>query len=82
MYLNTGAQAMGFGLPEFDGGHRVMIPNNLDIDRRDVDVTMLAADMGINDIPADHPDFAKFLPRQFMPGQQFDLVICGGTVVH
>ncbi|KAK1476319.1 hypothetical protein CTAM01_15509 [Colletotrichum tamarilloi] len=82
MYLNTGAQAMGFSLPEFDGGHRVMIPDNLDIDRRDVDVTMLAADMGIHDIPADHPDFAKFLPRQFMPGQQFDLVICGGTVVH
>ncbi|OHF02958.1 hypothetical protein CORC01_01716 [Colletotrichum orchidophilum] len=82
MHLNPGAHAMGFSLPDSDGGHKVMIPDNLDIDRRDVDVTMLAADMGVQDIPADHPDFDKFLDCQFTPGQQFDLVICGGTKVN
>ncbi|KAK1673618.1 hypothetical protein BDP55DRAFT_555969 [Colletotrichum godetiae] len=82
MNLNPGAQAMGFSLPESDGGHRVIISHSLDIDRRDVDITMLAADMGVKDIPADHPDFAKFLPRQFTPDQRFDLVICGGTKVN
>ncbi|KAK7972588.1 hypothetical protein PG988_006722 [Apiospora saccharicola] len=49
-----------------------------------LDVTMLAEDMGIAlaDIPADHPDTAKFLPRQLGEKDVFNLVLCDGHILR
>ncbi|KAK8102296.1 hypothetical protein PG984_015442 [Apiospora sp. TS-2023a] len=49
-----------------------------------LDVTMLAEDMGIalTDIPADHPDAAKFLPRQLGEKDLFNLVLCDGHILR
>ncbi|KAK6221250.1 hypothetical protein QIS74_04818 [Colletotrichum tabaci] len=83
MELNPGAHAIGFSLPEPAGGHKVMLPDDANIDRRDLDVTMLAEDLGFTEIPSNHPDAGRFVPRQFAANQQqFDLVICGGAVVR
>ncbi|KMU80449.1 hypothetical protein CISG_02300 [Coccidioides immitis RMSCC 3703] len=46
------------------------------------DITMFAADMGVTDIPKEHPDAANFLPRQLDPREVFDLVICDGQVLR
>ncbi|KAF5522874.1 hypothetical protein CGCA056_v005621 [Colletotrichum aenigma] len=70
---NSGAKAIGFSLPTADGGYQSLVPKSEDIDVRYLDVTMLAADLGFENIPTDHPDADKFLPRQFEPGQKFDL---------
>ncbi|KAF4835273.1 hypothetical protein CGCTS75_v002823 [Colletotrichum tropicale] len=82
MKLNPGAKAVGFSLPIADGGYQSLVPEREDIDVRYLDVTMLAGDLGFENIPADHPDAEKFLPRQFEPGRKFDLVICSSSVVH
>ncbi|KAH0441157.1 hypothetical protein CcaCcLH18_02067 [Colletotrichum camelliae] len=79
---NSGAKAIGFSLPIADGGYQSLVPKSKDIDVRYLDVTMLAADLGFENIPIDHPDAGKFLPRQFEPGQKFDLVICSSSVVR
>ncbi|KAI8264467.1 hypothetical protein K4K56_005397 [Colletotrichum sp. SAR 10_98] len=79
---NSGAKAIGFSLPIADGGYQSLVPKSEDIDVRYLDVTMLAADLGFENIPTDHPDADKFLPRQFEPGQKFDLVICSSSVVR
>ncbi|KAK8067684.1 hypothetical protein PG996_006796 [Apiospora saccharicola] len=52
--------------------------------QRFLDVTMLAEDMGITlaDIPADHPDAAKFLPRQLGEKDLFNLVLCDGHILR
>ncbi|KAL2833313.1 hypothetical protein BDW59DRAFT_180080 [Aspergillus cavernicola] len=39
-----------------------------------------SADVGLTDIPCDHPDARNFLPSQFGPGQRFVLVLCDGQV--
>ncbi|KAF4857161.1 hypothetical protein CGCSCA4_v000091 [Colletotrichum siamense] len=82
MKLNPGAKAVGFSLPIADGGYQSLVPEREDIDVRYLDVTMLAGDLGFDNIPADHPDAEMFLPRQFEPGRKFDLVICSSSVVH
>ncbi|KAB8237145.1 uncharacterized protein BDW43DRAFT_307426 [Aspergillus alliaceus] len=42
---------------------------------------MLAADMGVADIPTEHPDAGNFLPRHVTPDQTRHLIICGGQVL-
>ncbi|KAL9949223.1 hypothetical protein ACHAQF_005722 [Verticillium nonalfalfae] len=65
-----------------DGGHKVLLPRRADVDLRFLDVTMLAADMGSPDIPVDHIDAKKFLPRQIDTSRVFDLVLCDGQVLR
>lgn len=60
-----GHAALAFSLPVKDGGHRSFLPRNLNAERIFLDVTMLAADMGVEEIDGDHPDAQNFLPRQF-----------------
>lgn len=43
---------------------------------------MLAADMGVMEIPPEHQDTTNFLPRQFAPEDQFNLVFCNGQVLR
>ncbi|KAL3447859.1 FtsJ-like methyltransferase family protein [Aspergillus insuetus] len=80
--LNTRARAMGFSLPTEMGGHEVRLPWHRNVTLKFLDITMLAADMGVTDIPAEHPDAANFLPSQFKPGERFDLILCDGQVLR
>ncbi|KAI1760170.1 hypothetical protein GGR53DRAFT_526380 [Hypoxylon sp. FL1150] len=82
MRKNPGAQAMTFSLPVSDGGHKVFIPKSPAILEKYCDITMLAKDMGSDEIPADHPDADRFLPGQFKHDDLFDLVLCDGHVLR
>lgn len=80
--LNTGCEALGFSLPPSDGGYNVLLGGEYRDCVKLLDITMLAEDMGVTDIPADHPDARKFLPRQIEETRLFDLVICDGHVLR
>ncbi|GFF57415.1 hypothetical protein IFM46972_10786 [Aspergillus udagawae] len=80
--LNPEAHALGFSLPKCNGGHNVLLPKHPRVTLKFLDITMLAADMGLSDIPSEHPDTRNFLPTQFEPGQVFDLVLCDGQVLR
>jgi hypothetical protein len=47
-----------------------------------LDIKMFAADMGFPDIPDNHPDTGKFLPRRIGERQLFDLVFCDRHVLE
>ncbi|KAI1375406.1 hypothetical protein F4677DRAFT_422729 [Hypoxylon crocopeplum] len=79
---NPGTGALAFSLPVSSGGHKVLLQTPSDVEQRFLDITMLAADMGVKEIPEDHPDADHFLPRQFEPDQLFDLVLCDGQVLR
>lgn len=80
--INPGAQALGFSLPTCHGGHEVLLPDRLNVTPKLLDITMLAADMGVADIPSDHPDARNFLPSQFTSKHNFDLALCDGQVLR
>lgn len=82
---NPQAQAVAFSLPEALGGHKMLLPDSENVAFRFLDVTMLAADMGlsIDDIPTDHPDRDNFIfERHLAPEVCFDLVLCDGQVLR
>ncbi|QVM09623.1 hypothetical protein D8B26_004278 [Coccidioides posadasii str. Silveira] len=80
--VNSGSRALGFTLPLCKGGHKILLPRNLNFRVKYQDITMFAADMGVTDIPKEHPDAPNFLPRQLDPREVFDLVICDGQVLR
>ncbi|MCJ1309250.1 hypothetical protein MMC25_002908 [Agyrium rufum] len=82
MALNPQASALGFSLPPKEGGHKVLLEKEFKVRPVFCDVTMLAADMGITDFPADHPEVSSLLPRRVASGQRFDLVFCDGQVLR
>ncbi|KAK0308709.1 hypothetical protein LTR82_015399 [Friedmanniomyces endolithicus] len=82
MWHDPRAQARAFSLGQDQGGHEILMPPNSRITVKFMDITMLAADMGVDTIPAGHPDSANFLPRELAPNQFFDLVICDGQVLR
>ena len=77
---NPRTQVMAFTLPKDEGGHEVLVPLNDEAKVHYLDITMLAADMDVTDIPTDHPDAKKFLLERFLDVPAFDLVICDGMV--
>ncbi|RYP03299.1 hypothetical protein DL765_010544 [Monosporascus sp. GIB2] len=86
---NPEARAVAFSLPVSEGGHKMMLQSedNPNVTLKYTDITMLAADMGVTNIPEGHPDAAHFvLSRQFdSPDEQadlFDLVLCDGQVLR
>lgn len=82
---NPGSRAVAFSLPVEDGGHDVVLPSEDQARVRIslLDVTMLAADMGVTEIPSEHGDAAKFLrTRQLAPEDCFRLVFCDGQVLR
>lgn len=87
-YLHTalqkapGAEALAFSLPVSHGGHQVHLRQTQGVECRLLDVTMLAADMGTDNIPASHPEFDGFIKRQLQPTERFDLVLCDGRVLR
>ncbi|KAI2640975.1 hypothetical protein GGS21DRAFT_487301 [Xylaria nigripes] len=82
MQQNPQAHARAFTLPVENGGHRVLMQPNPNIIIKPLDVTMLAADMGVNVIPPTHPDANNFLPQELYPDDLFDLAICDGQVLR
>ncbi|KAI1396123.1 FtsJ-like methyltransferase-domain-containing protein [Hypoxylon fuscum] len=77
-----GAEALAFSLPIASGGHKVFLRTAANVEQRFLDITMLAVDMGVEEIPEDHPDASRFLSRHFKPDQLFDLVLCDGQVLR
>jgi hypothetical protein len=66
----------------FRPSHKALLPRDPNVRLRFLDVTMLATDMGVSVIPAEHVDAGNFLPQQFDPSQVFDLVLCDGRVLR
>jgi len=68
---NHRVRVRGRSLPASAGGHEFLITSwerDARLAVRFLDITMLAAEMGVADIPADHP-WARYLPRRgFRPG--------------
>jgi hypothetical protein len=60
----------------------MLLPRDPNVTLEFLDVTMLAGDMGVMEIPADYPDAKHFLSQQFNPGQLFDLILCDGQVLR
>ncbi|TLD16072.1 uncharacterized protein PgNI_02598 [Pyricularia grisea] len=79
---NSKAKAVALSLPEKDGGHKCLLPNNSSVEKHFVDITMLAADIRIATIPPDHPEVNKFLPRLLPTEKIFDLMLCDGQVLR
>ena len=80
--INPGARALGFSLPVSEGGHKVLLPRDTNVMLKFLDITMLAADMGVIDIPAEHPEAKNLLSQQLDPGELFGLVLCDGQVLR
>jgi 23S rRNA U2552 (ribose-2'-O)-methylase RlmE/FtsJ len=80
--LNPDARAPAFSLPEEQGGHRVLLPDNIKVERRLLDITLLAEDMGCETISRDHPDARNFQSRQLEPDRRFGLVVCDGATLR
>ncbi|KAE8352306.1 hypothetical protein BDV28DRAFT_4586 [Aspergillus coremiiformis] len=82
--VHPGSRGLGFTLDPAVGGHNPTLPNDLNVRLKFLDITMLAADMGVahSEIPAKHPDATNFLPRQLAQEESFDLVICDGQVLR
>ncbi|EME81209.1 uncharacterized protein MYCFIDRAFT_47158 [Pseudocercospora fijiensis CIRAD86] len=79
---NPGSQALAFSLPTQAGGHKMLLGPRTSATITWADITMFAADMGVEDIPGSHPDHNNFLPRQLQDDQKFDLVMCDGQVLR
>jgi len=82
MQCNPGAIATAYSLPFEAGGHKVLLPQKENIEIKMLNITMLVADMDIDDIPEGHPDSANFLPKQFSGDREFDIVLCDGQVLR
>lgn len=80
---NPAAHAVAFTLPPSQGGLVPIVGESDTVKIHLLDITMLAADMGLNpdDVPASHPDAASFIhARHLEPGHNFDLVLCDGAI--
>lgn len=78
---NPSAQVCGISLPVSQGGHRVHILHGRQDPRVTIeflDITLLASECGVENIPSDHPDGVIFSKRRPYLGTMFDLVLCDG----
>jgi len=82
MRCNPQASAVAYSLPVQDGGYEVLFPGTPNVEIKYIDVTMLAEDMGVGEIPAHHPDCANFLPKEFIEDSVFDVVVCGAGALR
>lgn len=79
---NPRAHGYGYTLPFTQGGHQCLIPKQPRLTFAEVDITMLAQDMGVESVPQSHPGLADFQPRHFPTVRSFELVICDGQVLR
>ncbi|OBT64110.1 hypothetical protein VE03_06249 [Pseudogymnoascus sp. 23342-1-I1] len=78
---NPGATAFGISLPPQQGGHKVLLPRHRSTMRL-LDVTMLAKEYGVEEIPIAHPDRTSFLDERPFLDQTFQLIFCDGQVLR
>ena len=79
--FNPDSSALAFSLPPSSGGHEVLLQSNSNVAVKYLDITMLATEMGVTDIPVDHPDAENFEPPTFSSKESFDLILCDGQVL-
>ncbi|MCJ1240832.1 hypothetical protein MMC14_008836 [Varicellaria rhodocarpa] len=81
---NPGSVVRGITLPEDQGGHRMLVkaPPGCRMHVKDLDITMLATEFGVTDIPPNHPEGDKFSTTRLFAQENFDLVFCGGQVLR
>lgn len=81
------ATVKGITLSTDEGGHPMYLPHGDNDPRVEViymDITMMAAEFGtlIEDIPAQHPEAAKFTADRPLLGEAFELVVCDGQALR
>ena len=79
------ARVSGLTLPESLGGHQLLIPwghSDPRVEVQFIDITMLAAEFGVRDVPANHPDASEFSFERPWVTKAFDLVFCDGQVLR
>ncbi|KAF2241822.1 hypothetical protein BU26DRAFT_468595 [Trematosphaeria pertusa] len=72
-------------LPVKEGGHQVVLPFGSRNDHVHVtfaDVTMFAAELGVQSIPKEHPEEQKLLAMWPYSEHSYDLVICDGQALR
>ncbi|KAH8726914.1 hypothetical protein GQ44DRAFT_704989 [Phaeosphaeriaceae sp. PMI808] len=82
---NRQVRVCGVSLPVSQGGHKILLPGWQRDSRIQVcflDITMLAAEMDLTNIPAEHLDADNFLSERPFYGETFDLVFCDGQVLR
>lgn len=82
---NCYAKVCGISLSVSRGGHEMILPNWQSDPRirvRFLDITMLAAEMDVTSVPAEHPDATNFVFDRPFYGEAFDLVFCDGQVLR
>lgn len=79
------AHVSGLSLPNTVGGHQLLIP----FGRRDprieiqfIDITMLAAEYGLSELPIDRQGILQLTLKRPWPTKLYDLVFCDGQVLR
>lgn len=79
------AKISAITLPKSLNGHDILLYNWRKDRRVEVDfadVTMLSAEMGTFEVPADHPDILNFRFDRPFSDQKYDLIFCDGQVLR
>jgi hypothetical protein len=63
-----------------DRGHEILLPGHHSIKVNLLDITMLAADLGLDNILKVRPERTNFLQKEFADGRVLDIVVCDGQV--
>ena len=82
---NPGATVRGITLHTDQGGYPLLLvkaPYGCHLTFKYGDITMLAKEFGVNDIPSGHPNAAKFSTERLFEWDIFDLVLCDGQVLR
>lgn len=78
---NPTATACGVTLPPAKGGHELLLKSSRS-SVKFLDITMLASEFGVDEVPLTHPEHASFLSERPYLGQTFHLVFCDGQVLR
>lgn len=70
----------GITLPEGDGGHKLRYTKKCNI--KQMDLTMLLKEFGVDKIPDSHPQREDFITERPFETIRFDLVLCDGQVLR
>ncbi|SLM35606.1 S-adenosyl-L-methionine-dependent methyltransferase-like [Lasallia pustulata] len=78
---NPAAIACGVTLPLAKGGHKLLLPSS-QYSVEFLDITMLASEFGVDEVPSAHPEHDSFSSERPYLGQTFHLVFCDGQVLR
>jgi hypothetical protein len=81
MELNRHAFATAYSLLVEDGGDEILLPGHHNVKVKLLDITMLAVDLGLDNILKVRPDRNNFLQKEFADGRVLDIVFCDGQVL-